>query len=117
MENHKIKIRCDSGLDQRVYNTPSSSQVVAIWVDDDPSANIRTRDISVYCHSGETHRVQYYFGCYDPLQYPLLFPHGDSGWHKCIVRMNKRMGRQSCSEIENLIDVLSHKFCHRTNEE
>ncbi|KAL5581670.1 hypothetical protein UlMin_014112 [Ulmus minor] len=105
LENHKIKIRCDSGLDQVVYNTPSSSQVAVIWVNDDPSANFRTRDISVYCHSGETHRVQYYFGCYDPLLYPLLFPHGDSGWHEGIARMNKRMGRQSCSKIENLIDV------------
>ena len=105
MENHKIKIRCDSRLDQMVYNTLLSSQVAVIWVDDDPSTNIKTCDISVYCHSSETSRVQYYFGYYDPLQYPFLFPHGDSGWHEGIARMNKRISHQSCSEIENLIDV------------
>ena len=57
LESHKIIIKCDSVLDQRVYNTLLSSQVAAIWVDNDPSVNIRTRDISVYYHFGETHRV------------------------------------------------------------
>ena len=36
-----------------------------------------------------SHRVQYYFGCYDPLQYPLLFPYGDTGWHQGIQRLNQ----------------------------
>lgn len=85
----RIQIRCDAGLDQRVYNTPSVSQVAAVWVDDDPSANIRIRDISIYGHSGDSHRVHYYFGCYDPLQYPLLFPFGESGWHEGIQRVKK----------------------------
>lgn len=29
-------------------------------------------------HFGGGHIVQYYFSCYDPLQYPLSFPFGDS---------------------------------------
>lgn len=103
LASHKIQIKCDSGLDQRVYNAPSCSQVAAIWVDDDPSATYRARSITVYCHSGNSHRIQYYFGCYDPLQYPLLFPHGESGWHEGIERI-KQMG-QSCLEKEDLIDV------------
>lgn len=33
--------------------------------------------------------MQYYFGCYDPLQYPLLFPYGETGWHQGIQRVDK----------------------------
>ncbi|KAG7990160.1 hypothetical protein I3843_02G011400 [Carya illinoinensis] len=71
-----IHIRSDVGLDQRVFNVPTSSQ-------------LRGRDIYVFSHSGGSHIVQYYFGCYDPLQYPLLFPLGDTGWHQGIQRVNR----------------------------
>ena len=107
LKSHTIQIRSNSGHDQRFYNAPYVSQVAAIWVDDDPSANNKSRNITVYCHSGDAHRVQYYFGCYDPLQYPLLFPHGNNGWHEGIERVNKHKVQNS-SKKEDLIDV--HKF-------
>jgi hypothetical protein len=86
LHDHQIRIRCDPGLDQRVFNTPTASQVAAIWVEDDENANVRVRDITIYGHSGNSHRVHYYYGCYDSLQYPLLFPYGESGWHEGIQR-------------------------------
>lgn len=86
LHDHQIRIRCDPGLDQRVFNSPTASQVAAIWVEDDENANVRVRDITIYGHSGDSHRAHYYYGCYDPLQYPLLFPYGESGWHEGIQR-------------------------------
>ncbi|KAM6568313.1 hypothetical protein CsatB_016298 [Cannabis sativa] len=86
LENQKIIIRTDIGLDQRVYNAPTSSQVAAIWTENDDGEELIGRDIFVYNHSGLSHKVQYYYGCYDPLQYPLLFPYGDIGWHEDIKR-------------------------------
>ncbi|XP_022879880.1 uncharacterized protein LOC111397275 isoform X2 [Olea europaea var. sylvestris] len=32
-------IRCDPGLDQRVFNTLTASQVATIWVEDNENAN------------------------------------------------------------------------------
>ncbi|KAG6645201.1 hypothetical protein CIPAW_08G106200 [Carya illinoinensis] len=90
LECQKICIRSDPGLDQRVYNAPTSSEVAAIWVEDDTLDQITPRDIFVYNHVGGSHIVQYYYGCYDPLQYPLLFPFGDIGWHQGIQRINRR---------------------------
>lgn len=104
LNSHTLKIRSDCGLDQRVYNTPCVSQVAAIWVDDDFNTNDRVRDIIVSCNSGEKHQVHYYFGCYDPLQYPLLFPFGETGWHQGIVRIDKRRRQHTCTD-ENLFDV------------
>ena len=89
MKDLHIYIRLDVALDQRVYNTPLASQVAAIWVEDDSSRDHSSQDIIVYSHFGSSHRVQYYFGCYDPLQYPLLFPYGHVGWHQGIQRVKK----------------------------
>ncbi|XP_042942909.1 uncharacterized protein LOC122277096 [Carya illinoinensis] len=93
LENQIIHIRSDACLDQRVFNAPTSSQVAAIWVENDDEDQLRGRDIFVFNHSGGSHIVQYYFGCYDPLQYPLLFPFGDVGWHQGIERISR--GRRS----------------------
>ncbi|KAG6705369.1 hypothetical protein I3842_07G176100 [Carya illinoinensis] len=82
LENHTIRIRSDIDLDQCVYNAPSVSQVAAIWTETDNCTEQKGRDIIVFNEAGGSHIVQYYFGCYDPLQYPLLFPFGDSGWHQ-----------------------------------
>ncbi|XP_042962415.1 uncharacterized protein LOC122296677 [Carya illinoinensis] len=89
-EYQKIRIRSDPGLDQQVYNAPTSSEVAAIWVEDDTLEQVTPRDIFVYNHVGGSHIVQYYFEYYDPLQYPLLFPFGDIGWHQGIQRINRR---------------------------
>ncbi|KAL7223543.1 hypothetical protein ACSBR1_025071 [Camellia fascicularis] len=64
--------------DQRTYNAPSASQVTAIWVEE-KSTNNKTRNILVHKKLGGSQRVMHYHGCYDPLQYPLLFPYGETG--------------------------------------
>ncbi|XP_042961368.1 uncharacterized protein LOC122296047 [Carya illinoinensis] len=89
LENHTIRIRSDIDLDQRVYNAPSVSQVAAIWTETDNCTEQKGQDIIIFNQAGGSHIVQYYFGCYDPLQYPLLFPFGDSGWHQGIKKVER----------------------------
>ncbi|KAK9110659.1 hypothetical protein Sjap_018719 [Stephania japonica] len=86
LDNHVVEIVSSVNLDQRRFNKPSVSQVAAIWVDDDLCAQPTKRDILIYNHSGEGNRIYYHYGCYDPLQYPLLFPYGDVGWHQGIEK-------------------------------
>ncbi|XP_042988822.1 uncharacterized protein LOC122316361 [Carya illinoinensis] len=105
LEYQKICIKSDPGLDQRVFNAPTSSEVAAIWVENDDSEHLTPRDIFIFNHIGGSHLVQYYFGCYDPLQYPLLFPLGDIGWHQGIQRINKRIASVSANNCTTqLID-------------
>ncbi|CAJ0643332.1 9279_t:CDS:2 [Entrophospora sp. SA101] len=69
------------GLDQRTHNAPTASQVAAIWIDDDvPSDAIQKRDIVLRTQTHQLIRISEFTGCYDPLAYPLLFPHGEQGW-------------------------------------
>ena len=115
LRDHQIHIRCDPGLDQRVFNTPTSSEVAAIWVENDENTNIRFRDITIYGHSGDSHRVHYYYGCYDPLQYPLLFPYGESGWHEGIERCRRT---EHVSEFVQFPDTVTSaaEFLEKENQ-
>jgi len=85
IDNLRLVIRADCGLDQRVYNMPSASEVAAVWVEgDDGTAN--DRDIIVYPRSqGGLQRVSQLSGSYDSMQYPLLFPRGQQGWHPQVL--------------------------------
>ena len=52
VENYKICIKSDPKPDQRVYNTPSISQVAAIWLNSDPSIECSECVIIVNFHAG-----------------------------------------------------------------
>ena len=56
----------------------------------------------MYGRSEHTQNIQPYYGCYDPLSYPLFFPNGESGWHPNIPRhgvcMNDVHNDQNISE-------------------
>ncbi|KAM3289573.1 hypothetical protein P3S67_017861 [Capsicum chacoense] len=80
----EIEIASTAKLDQRVYNKPSVDQVAAIWIDENNPNIPFDREIIVHEHSDNIHRVKHYYGCYDPLQYPLLFSSGELGWHQKI---------------------------------
>ncbi|XP_019242637.1 PREDICTED: uncharacterized protein LOC109222777, partial [Nicotiana attenuata] len=97
----QIRIAANATLDQRVYNKSSVDQIAAIWIDGNNPNVPFDREIIVHEHSGNKHRVKYYYGCYDPLQYPLLFPNGEVGWHQGIHKYKSKRGA-STSEVANV---------------
>ena len=117
VKDHQVVIRSDSGLDQCIYNAPSSSQVATIWLENDQTSECTERDIIVYSHSGFCHKVQHYYGCYYPSQYPLLFPFGDMGWHQGIKKIDKTRRGSSCKsqslinpfEITSVDDLIENE--------
>src|SRR5215475_6085866 len=44
------------------------------------------RDIVLKTHEGQLIHISELHGAYDPLQYPLLFPYGEYGWQRDILR-------------------------------
>ena len=55
-------------------------QVAAIWEDGTDVKQKFTRSIMVYPNSGHPHFIRAYYGCYDPLAYPILYPGGETDW-------------------------------------
>ena len=101
IEKYQICIIKDVKLDQRVYNSPTADQVAAIWIEGNNPRALLERDIIVHAHSGQRHNIKHYFSCYDPLQYPMLFPKGQLGWHqsidKCVIPMSTSRSTTSTS--------------------
>ncbi|GER43330.1 replication protein A 70 kDa DNA-binding subunit A [Striga asiatica] len=94
-DDYKITLKTFPELDQRVYNKPQTSQVAALWLDVEDNQEPSERDIRIYNRSGIPHKIQYYFGCYDPLQYPLLFPFGELGWHQGIEKLRTTVSKKA----------------------
>ncbi|XP_059629828.1 uncharacterized protein LOC132272751 [Cornus florida] len=103
-DNHEIVITNDVRLDQRVFNSPIVNQVAAVWIEGAYPDMRLERDIIVIAHSGRKHRVRHYFRCYDPLQYPLLFPYGEIGWHRNIKNRRQPYARTDITHDDDIFD-------------
>nr|XP_027067565.1 uncharacterized protein LOC113693193 [Coffea arabica] len=117
IDNLNIVLNCYPSLDQRVYNLPSASQVGAIWTESEDQSSNRRAHIQVYPRSAGSHRIQHYYDCYDPLQYSLLFPRDECGWHHGIKRLHKRKrgGDSSADRGKTEGDTVSVReyYCYR----
>ena len=99
LDRYYISINCSSTLDQRTHNSPTSSEVAAIWIDGEDGRNEGRfdRDIRVYTKGGQGYQIREHYSCYDSLQYPLMFPGGEPGWHPNILKADggkKNFGRR-----------------------
>nr|XP_033512619.1 uncharacterized protein LOC104098532 [Nicotiana tomentosiformis] len=106
-------VSSETGLDQQIYNLPTASEVAAIWVKENSSNVVQAPHIRIYTSSNRSQLVNYYYGYYDPLQYPLLFSYGQGGWHCGIKKIMPatRAHRQTIScqneELPNIRNMCS----------
>ncbi|POM77406.1 Helitron helicase-like protein [Phytophthora palmivora] len=98
------------------HNTPTASEVAAIIIDANAA---QPRDIILYTRQGGFNRIYETNPHYDPLQYPLLHPYGESGWTYKIPyadeqnnnnndqRRRSRVGNDAVLEL----DVAKYTLC------
>ena len=55
LEKHRIIFNSNPDLDQRVYNLPTASQVVASWIEINDETIDKNAHIQVYNHSNASH--------------------------------------------------------------
>jgi hypothetical protein len=84
LDEYRIEINTDITLDQRWYNAPTTSQVAAIWVEGGNTQNCFDRHVVVHGSGERPLYIRAYYGCYDPLAYPLFFPGGETGWNRWL---------------------------------
>lgn len=94
-DDHKIVIRADKrpyGEHERRFNAPTFNEVAVVIVGENLGSRdiiIRRRDGSNLQRISETHRS------YDALQYPLIFPRGEDGYHFSIKMINSLSGKKA----------------------
>ena len=81
----RLVIHEKHGKDMRRYNQPTSDEIAVIFTDSD-SLTADYREIVVKTHEDKLQHINELNGAYDPMQYPLLFPYGEYGWHSNIYR-------------------------------
>nr|XP_043631589.1 uncharacterized protein LOC122603041 [Erigeron canadensis] len=79
-------------IDMRQYNKPTVSEV-AVLITNDFGENTEPRDIIVSPKNGGLRRISELHQLYMALQYPLLFPYGETGYHPQIP-YHKNTGRR-----------------------
>ncbi|XP_076940460.1 uncharacterized protein LOC143609647 [Bidens hawaiensis] len=102
LDNYRVTLNASVELDQRVYNRPTTSEVAGIWVEGNDNITSYKRSIVVYGRYEYSQTIQPYFGCYDPLSYPLFFPN----------EANTRSGRTTVAMRE----YYCYKFQIRSTE-
>ncbi|KAG5557451.1 hypothetical protein RHGRI_007629 [Rhododendron griersonianum] len=118
IDSYEIRLKADPIMNDKTFDAPTASQVALIWKDNEDGSELRERDILVKKHDGHSVTIKYYYGGYDPLQHPLLFPYGEPGWHRGIKRNNpnKRVtqsadqmigGSNTCTTVEQLLGAES----------
>jgi hypothetical protein len=82
LDEYKIELNTNITLDQRRYNAPTTSEVAAVWVEGNDPTNCFDRSVVIHGKGGRPLYIRAYYGCYDPLAYPLFFPGGETGWNR-----------------------------------
>ena len=72
----------DRKKDERIYNFPTVSEVATVIVGD--ASQHVNQDIILQKQSGRLQRINELHASYLGLQYPLLFPYGEDGYHNDI---------------------------------
>ncbi|OWZ01244.1 Helitron helicase [Phytophthora megakarya] len=73
----ELRLHVGHGTNPGTHNTPTASEVAAVIIDANAA---QPRDIVLYTRQGGFNRIYETNTHYDPLQYPLLHPYGESGW-------------------------------------
>jgi hypothetical protein len=99
-QNVPVKLRLfrNRNFDPRIYNVPHIGEVAALIVGDFDSTE-EGRDIVVRECGGNLQRIHETHAKYIPLQYPLLFPHGEDQYDEKLKRIVSTSTRGSKKRV------------------
>src|SRR6185295_229004 len=106
-----IAIHNTHGKDMRNYNKPICDEIALIHGDYTPH---QQRDIIIKRFDNKLTRISELHRAYDPLQYPLLFPFGEYGWHKGILRANVQ---QKVGKKKEVLETIEEEQQEQQQEE
>ncbi|GJS23495.1 DNA helicase PIF1, ATP-dependent [Tanacetum coccineum] len=99
----------------RQYNAPTVSEVAAVIINDFREG-LPTRDVIVNSKDSRPRRVSELHPSYMALQYPLLFPYGEDGFHEEIP-YNKNIGiRKTKRGYATMKEYYSYIIQQRPNQ-
>ncbi|GKD84413.1 ATP-dependent DNA helicase PIF1-like protein [Tanacetum coccineum] len=99
----------------RQYNTSTVSEVAALIINDFGD-DITTRDIVVDSKDGGPKWISELHSSYMDLQYPLLFPYGEDGFHEKIPYHNNAGARKTKRGFVSMKEYYAYIIQQRSNQ-
>ncbi|AQK90645.1 putative replication protein [Zea mays] len=115
--DQKVTLRllgCNTRHDAQ-YNLPANGELAAIIVGDCLSSQYKY-DVLVHARDGGLKHVSCLHPSYMALQYPLLFPYGDRGYHLGIKYADVGEGDVACRKYVTMLEFVRHRSHYRLNE-
>jgi hypothetical protein len=115
--NSEITLRllgCNTRQDVQ-YNLPSSGEIAAIIVGDYSSAQY-TYDVLVHAKNHGLKRVSHLHPCYMALQYPLLFPYGEHGFHLGIRYADDDVNERTKRRYTTMLEFVRYHTHYRLRD-
>ena len=112
----KFELRLLSGRSaSRQYNSPTVPEIAAL-ITNDFGDGIPTRDIVVSNKDEGLKRISELHSEYMALQYPLLFPYGEEGFHEKILYHNNRDVRKTKRVFVTMKEYYAYIIQQRNNQ-
>ena len=111
----KLVIRADrapSGEHERCFNKPTTDEVAVLIAGDQTGS----RDIILEQHDASLKRISETHRSYDSLQYPLLYPYGEDGYHFCMWQYDPKASSHVPGKKISAMQLYSYKLMTRTDE-
>ncbi|ONM10917.1 putative replication protein [Zea mays] len=115
--NQKVTLRllgCNTRHDAQ-YNLPANGELAAVIVGDCLPSQYKY-DVLVHAREGGLKHVSCLHPSYMALQYPLLFPYGDRGYHLGIKYTDVGEGDATCRKYVTMLEFVRHRSHYRLNE-
>ncbi|XP_056849793.1 uncharacterized protein LOC108841698 [Raphanus sativus] len=109
-DSFHMRIVSDRVNDGRTYDTPTASEVAAL-IPGDFNLEMSKRDIVLQQKSGKLLRIDEISPSYLPLQYPLLFVHGEDGF-----RLGIKKGDKASEKLKKKNISMRQYFAFRLHE-
>ncbi|XP_021991571.1 uncharacterized protein LOC110888349 [Helianthus annuus] len=97
------------------YNRPNVSEIVVL-ITNDFGEHTEPRDIVVSTKNGALQRISEVHQLYMPLQYPLLFPYGETGFHERIRYHNNTDRQATKRQCVTVREYYCYRIHYRNNE-
>ena len=113
-DDMKVIIRADktpSNEHERRFNAPMAPEVAAVIV----GTEIARRDIVICRRDGTKQRVAETHRSYDALQYPILFPRGEDGYHIELYQVHPVSGAVTTKRV-SCMDFYAYRIMIRAQE-
>ena len=72
-----------------------------MWIEGNERSDTYDKNVILHGNNNQTECIRLYYGCYDPLSYPLFFPKAELGWHLKIPKVDTQEEHMSRADADD----------------